>query len=210
MAKRACLIITIWVLAVSRGPTDNWWSNHLWMPEHPSLWHIEGTEYVLRVPYPTTPPPTIYQSILQDPANGYEAAVDVKRISGTQSDGVGLFWRRSETRCYCLLLAGGSHYTVLDDYYGPGGREITTIVPWHLSPNLHGGDWNRIAVRAEGRDHRIILNWVEDFSFTEDKQTTGTVALTGCDSDPFEVRFRNFAFERLSARTRVHRWTLYR
>jgi len=203
--KRAAFLFVFSLASVGVSEANDWWCNHWWSPREASLWHVTGGNYVLNVPYATRPTRLIYMTMLQEPDNDYEAAVDVLRISGTQADGVGLAWRHAPNRSYWLLIAGGTHYVVLETRPG----EERAICPWHRCPYLLALSWNRLGIRAKAREHQIIINGHLDFSFSEDNLTTGGLALTACDTEPFEVQFRNFSFGRLVV-TSARRWSLYR
>jgi len=207
MRRRCFLIAIVFFLAISRGTAADSWAGYSWSPNQPGLWHVEGAEYVLRVPYSSYVPgwgiPIFLATMQGAPTvSDYEVNVELKRIGGTTWRAGRVLWRN---HVLCLMSLPNPYSDAWAEDNG------NCIIDWtHLFPGANPpGQWNQVSIRSQGRQNEIRVNGVLIYTLVEEQATTGTVKLGDADADPYECHFRNFSFRPLAKPTAARNWTLY-
>jgi hypothetical protein len=135
-----------------------------------------------------------YVRYLDATLSDFFVAVDGRTVTGLQTAQYGLSFRQVDAQNYYVFQIrdqGQYRADVLID------NAWTTLIDWTDSPDIHGGEVNRLAVKGEGNTFTLYINDQKVTEVTDDKLAQGQVGLnTSLDAgqealfefDNFELR----------------------
>ncbi len=126
-----------------------------------------------------------------DTISDFYLAADGQQVGGNGNAQYGLLFRRLDSdNYYVFRIRDGGDYQFRVRYAG----EWDTLIDWTGSPLIQPGKANRLAVIAEGEVFTFYINGQYASQYTDDKLSTGQVALViGLDEgDTATIEFDDF------------------